>query len=431
MIILLFIYDIIFIIGLLIYLPLAFRRGKINWRALRSKFSCNLSSSKARDTIWIQAVSVGEVLVLNKIIKLLRQKTSARIVVSTTTLTGKQVADKKYSGKAEVIFFPFDITWVIKHFINKISPVLFIAVETEIWPNLYHRLNQYNIPILILNGRISDSAYLQYKKIIPITKYLLNLTYHIGAQDDFYRQRFLALGADNTRVSVTGNIKFGSLEIDEDKFDKVKQKYQPLKAGVDFLFIAASTHAPEEDNILSIYKNLSSQFKINLLLAPRHPWRASLLKEVVKKYNLTPLLVSQIKEVGVAPKNSVYILDTVGELFYFYGLADICFVGGSLTDYGGHNILEPLYFNKITLFGPHMDNFREIKDIVLGYDAAIEVEDYQDLSRQLYKLCSGNQQKEGIIRNSKKVFQSQAELVDKNIDLILTVLENEKNKTKR
>jgi len=203
MILLLFIYDIFFILTIiLIYIPQHLLRRKFSLRAFLEKFPLLPQDYKGtRSSIWIQAVSVGEVFLIKKLINQLEALPNLRIVISTTTLTGHGLANRLYSWCADIIFFPFDISFVLKKVIKKIKPKVFVAIETEIWPNLFYQLKRYNIPIVILNGRISDGAYAKYKKIRFLIKSLLAIPTFIGVQNEFYKRRFLSLGAQSNSSS--------------------------------------------------------------------------------------------------------------------------------------------------------------------------------------------------------------------------------------
>ena len=412
------VYDFIFILGFLIYLPVYIWRKKINIPAFREKLGFIRKISDT-ETIWIHTVSVGEVNLIGNLTKRLKELYNYPIVISTTTLTGNETAKKRYNSLARIIFFPLDVSFLIKKTLKIINPKIFIAVETEIWPNLYYRLNQKGIPIVIVNGRVSDKAFTKYLMIKPFIKSVINKCSHIGVQNIEYKNRFMALGAHKNKVSVSGNMKFENLLIDQNNLKKIKTEYMPiLKKGNNLLLIAASTHPPEEEIIIDIYKSISSLIKdITLLVAPRHPERVPAIENIILSRNFNPVRISNALKYPEG-KDNIFIIDTVGELLYFYNISDICFVGGSLSKDGGHNILEPIYFLKPTVFGPNMNNFRDIEEVVLKRKAAIKVNNARKLKETLFTLLKDETSRDTLRNKCFKVFENEKKSLDKNLEII-------------
>ncbi|MDD5195961.1 MAG: 3-deoxy-D-manno-octulosonic acid transferase, partial [Candidatus Omnitrophica bacterium] len=430
--ILFFIYDWIFFAALLVYLPVYASRKKITLKALREKFGLILIPKQSANCIWIQVVSVGEVILIEALIKRLREIFDCPIVISTTTLTGNKVAKEKYSSLAHIIFFPFDFSLVVTHLIRILRPKLFIAVETEIWPNLFYNLKKNNIPVLIVNGRISDKAYRRYRLIKPIIAKVLKCVSCVGAQSGFYKERFLALGCRKEKLVISGNLKFEGVSPDSDKLSLVKAKYAPiLKRENHLLLIAASTHAPEEEVILDIFSKLSDFTQnVSLLIAPRHIDRTKAIENIIHEKGFPSARISTLSSSGAqTSSNTVYILDVIGELLYFYSIADICFVGGSLARYGGHNILEPIYFSKPTIFGPFMDNFRDIEEAVLKRGAGIKANDANELKEILLRLINDNTLRDNLALRSLRIFSEERQGLEKNIEMIMRSLQKRTSKS--
>ncbi len=414
------IYDIIwlFLIGLSVSFYVFKRKFNLSVFLSRLSLAVSLRHNKEK-SIWIQAVSVGEVLAVKSLVEELKRKFPYRIVISTTTVTGKKVADRVYKGKAYIVSFPFDMTLSVRRIIDIINPKIFIAVETEFWPNLFYHLHRKKIPIVVLNGRISDEAYSRYRKIKFVTKKIFSLCSYIGVQNDLYLKRFIMLGADSGRITISGNVKFANLSVDKERLKEFQEKYVHLLRPKDkFLFIAASTHNKEEKVILDVYESLKSKIHLNLLIAPRHPERVKEVEKEVRRRGIVPLRISIVAEDRNIFDSSVFILDTVGDLFYFYYIADVCFVGGSLFNYGGHNILEPLYFSKPTLFGPYMSNFREVEEIVLKNKAALKVYNRRELEYYVEKIIFDDNLKRELANNAINIFKEQEKLIKKNIEII-------------
>ena len=413
------IYDIIFFFGLILYLPLYFWRKKINLRALIEKLGF-IGSKTSKDAIWIQVVSVGEVNLIENLLKRLKEVYDYPIVVSTTTLTGNRVAIKKYSSIAKVIFFPFDISLIIQKVIKAIKPKIFIAVETEVWPNLFYHLEKKNIPIVIINGRISDKAFDRYKSFKLFMKKFINKCDYIGVQNKIYKERFSFLGANPDKLITSGNMKFESIAVDQERLLRIKNTYtSALKRENRLVIIAASTHSPEEKMVMDTYKDIFTKERLlSLVIAPRHPQRVGLVEKIITSQGFNPVRVSKFFS-SPHSKRSVFILDTVGDLLYFYSIADICFLGGSLIPCGGHNILEPIYFLKPTLFGPYMDNFKDIESIVLEKKAGLRVDNQEELKQSLLRLIKDDDSRSNLRNRCLEVFEKEKSSLDHNLEIIV------------
>ncbi|MCM8786707.1 MAG: hypothetical protein NC935_01480 [Candidatus Omnitrophica bacterium] len=418
------IYDILFLIGFFIYLPIYILKKKINLAALKEKFG--FLKVKKQNYIWIHAVSVGEVILIQPILNRLYETFNYPLLVTTTTLAGNKLAKQKFKAFTEVVFFPYDITFVILKILKIIKPKIFIAVETELWPNLFYNLKRKKIPILIINARVSKKAFSRYRLFKPLIAKTLKRCDFIGVQNESYKEKFIDLGYFKEKLLITGNLKFESIVINKEKLTKFKQLYLPLiKADKNkSLIIAASTHYPEEEIILDIYGNILKEFKnINLMIAPRHIERVPSVEKLIFSKKFYPLRISKIKDFNyLEQKNIIYVLDVIGELIYFYSIADICFIGGSLIKFGGHNILEPIYFEKPTIFGPFMDNFKDIVDIVLEKKAGIMVKNSFELKKVILKLLLDDGLRLDFQNRCFEVFKDQRGALEKNLKIISTYL---------
>lgn len=415
------IYDMVFLLGLIIYLPFYVRRKKISLRALKQKMGfIDKTGLGLRNTIWIHVVSVGELNLIEKLAKRIHELFDYEIIITTTTLSANKLAKKKYAGFAKIFFFPFDISFVIKKIIYLFRPKILIVAETELWPNLFYRLKKKNIPIVIVNARISDRAFNRYKIIRPFMRKTLRQCNYIGAQNKTYRDRFIYLGADETRTIVSGNMKFESLDIGENQLSGLRQKYLSLlKKANSCLIVAGSTHNPEEEILLTVYKEIKESGKnVSLVIAPRHPERIPAIEKIIKSYGLSPVKLSTIDS-SEQESDKIFLLDTMGELLYFYSFSDISFVGGSLASYGGHNILEPIFFLKPTLFGPSMTNFQDIKEIILESKAGIQVKNQTELKENLLQLIDNSSMRKEISLRCAQVFEEERKSLDENLKIIL------------
>lgn len=326
--------------------------------------------------IWIHAVSVGEAMAVKGLLDELRLNyPEKKFVISTVTVTGNKIAARFAKEGDFVTYLPLDFSFIVRSVINRINPVMFIIAETEIWPNLITCLYKKNIPIVFVNGRISDKSFRGYSCVKFLLKPVLNKISLFCVQTDCDAQRFMRLGVWKDKISVTGNMKF-------DAAFGVLHKPELLQLVKEKIFVAGSTHDKEEEMVLDVYGKLRADFPgLRLLIAPRHPERASDVEKVIIKYGFSPIRISSLSKPlsNKDSENTVLILDAVGQLLSYYAAADIVFVGGSLIKKGGHNILEPASAGKPVLFGPYMFNFRDIADLFLKQKAGILVRNKEEL----------------------------------------------------
>ena len=243
---------------------------------------------------------------------------------------------------------------------------------------------------------------------------------YIGAQNETYKDRFVYLGANPQTTIVSGNMKFESLDINKDQLNHFRKKYLDLlKRENSCLIVAGSTHHPEEESLAIAYKEISALRKnVSLVIAPRHPERIPAIEKIVKSYGFSPIKLSTVSG-AIQQNNNIFLLDTMGELLYLYSFSDISFVGGSLSNYGGHNILEPIFFLKPTLFGPNMENFQDIKEIILKNKAGIQVEDQDEFKEKLLQLIDNSSLRKELSLNCAKVFEEERKSLDENLKIIL------------
>ncbi|MBS0204855.1 MAG: 3-deoxy-D-manno-octulosonic acid transferase [Planctomycetes bacterium] len=347
-----------------------------------------------RQCIWFHAVSVGEVLQLKKVL----DETAARfpeaeLFVTTTTDTGYGVACEKYPQHT-VAYFPLDFTWAVARALTSIRPDLVVLVELELWPNFIFECRRQRIPLALINGRIGEKSFRGYSRLKPVIRRVLNSLDVLAVQNDAYRDRLLALGAPAGRVVATGNIKFDRVEADRSNSAtrELRQSFgiephQPV-------FIAGSTQSPEELYALDAWRELLPEFpNLRLILVPRHKERFDEVADLVQQKGIPLLRRSELKSGHASPDSvangasvPVLLLDTLGELAACWGLADIAFVGGSLTNRGGQNMLEPAGYGAAVLFGPNTWNFKDITQALLSRDAARVVSGPAELKQSLREL---------------------------------------------
>ena len=340
-------------------------------------------------SIWIHAVSVGETLTTRALLADLKTRfPTLKIFVSTTTMTGQQVA-KKLQDVDGVFYLPYDWRWPVARTLDIVKPRLFLMMETEIWPNLLRACRARGVKTMLVNGRVSNRSYSRYRLVRPLFRRVLADVDRFCMQSEESARRIIDLGASRDAVTVTGSLKFDSLDWPGvgphgQSRDRVLRYFRvPEHRPV---VIAASTLRGEDAAALSAFRQVKATWPNALLIiAPRHPER---FDEVVRLVAQEGFRVTRRKELPIdaEPRGDVVVLDTIGELARLYQIATVVFVGGSLVDAGGHNILEPAMFGKPIVFGPHMQNFAEIAEVFLTNGAATQVRDDRELARVLPDL---------------------------------------------
>lgn len=415
-------YDVILLIFTPLYILRYLFRGRIN-RAIFQRIFINrklfLSLSSLRFVFWVHGVSVGEVSALKGFIESLRKVWPERdIIISTVTPQGRLLAEDLYKD-LRVIYLPLDLSFVVKKFISLIKPKIFISMETEIWPNLYYFLKKRGCIIIIINGRISNRSFKFYRLIKPFLKRVFTCVDFAGLQSNLAKERFSALGLKKEKMKVTGNIKFQSIEVKSSLLEEFKRRWHPRLKDKNLIIVAGSTHSPEENILLKVYRSLLGNFSsLGLILCPRHIERVNSIAKIVRRMGFLPVRVTSFED----KQNSVIILDTLGQLIYFYSLADIVFVGGSLVKFGGHNILEPAYFSKPIIFGPYMFNFQEIKEIFLEKRAAWQVRDTKELEKALRRLIEDSSLRKTLSQRAQAVIKEGPSAIEEDIEIVRSFL---------
>ncbi len=367
--------------------------------------------------IWIHCVSVGEFRAsITLIDTLIKQHPQHKILVTTTTPTGSSALKQHYKNQVLHYYFPFDLSLIVKRYIKRINPDLCILMETEIWPNLIHALKQRNIPSILINARLSRRSLEKYQKFAPklISKTLNQLTL-IATQNQNSATRFIQLGVVENKVINTGNIKFDlNPTANSATTETLKQIIGPRK-----VITFASTHAGEEAEIIKHYVKVKEQIDALLVIIPRHPERFNEVEKLAKNADLTVARRS-----NATPNNTAQILlgDSMGEMLSYFAISDIVFMGGSLNQTGGHNMLEPAAHSKAIIFGPNVFNFAEISADLLNNQASIQVQNAQALFTQIISLLGNSQQLEVLGKNAKQYFDSQKGAVKKIAKLIKNII---------
>ncbi len=392
-----FVYSLLLAIGFIALIPRflfdALRHGKYVAGFRERLGELPDLANQARPRIWIHCVSVGETQAARPLVSALRHRfPSHNIVVSTTTLTGQKLAREVLRNDAEAVFyFPFDWAWTTRRALRTIDPAAVLIMETELWPRFLHECRKRDVPVSIVNGRISDASFRRYRWIRPFIRRVVDDVNLALMQSEHDAERIRQLGLAANRVVVSGNLKFDVVE------DAGEQRLTAdFRARFHFddrqkLIIAASTHHPEERLMLDAYQTMrrlpSGQESLRLLIAPRHPERFS---EVAALLSASGLKWARRSAAPAETDGScdIVLLDTVGELRALYPLASIVFVGGSIAPTGGHNVLEPATTGACLVTGAHTSNFAAVTTALVEKQALIQLPDvsYDEVPSQLARV---------------------------------------------
>ena len=388
-------YDLILLASALVlvpyYLVRGLRYGKSR-RGIRERLGRfgpeRLAPLAGKQVFWIHAVSVGETRAAIPLVKALKADyPDCAILLSNVTETGHAIAEEVREADL-CIFFPFDLSWVVKRALRQIRPALIVIVETEIWPNFVRAAHQSRIPLVLVNGRLSDRSYPRYRRVRFLMEPLLEKFSAFCMQSELDGERVRQLGGRAGKVVVTHNLKFDmqAPAVGSDQVDVLRRTYH--LPGDCQVWVAGSTHAGEEEQILEAFLALRAVGRrLILILVPRHPERCRAVGETIQGKNLPFELRSTLSDLdrSLAP-GEVLLGDSVGEMLQFYAVADLVFVGGSLVPVGGHNVLEAALLSRPVLFGPHMHNFKEISRMLLEVSGGRQVADGAALGKAVGEL---------------------------------------------
>jgi 3-deoxy-D-manno-octulosonic-acid transferase len=376
----------------LFYLLIPFILLRLFWRGIRAPaYRCRWRERFAlyhkkfpRNVIWFHAVSVGEAEALFPLVRQIQQQhPDATLLITTTTPTGSARVKAVMPETVTHVYLPYDVPDAVYRFMHCFKPRLAVIMETEIWPNLFACCGKNNIPLYIINARLSEKSSRGYQRIPALVRPALAQVSLIATQTQEDANRFVAIGANPEKVQTLGNIKF-DVEIPSTTIEQGLQVKADL-LGDRFVWLIASTHKDEEALFLDIYKEIKQKIpKLLLVLVPRHPERFADVKKLCLQHQLS--VVMRTTGDSVNTQTDVYLVDTMGELKMLYAASDVAFIGGSMVPSGGHNILEAAAVGVPVMFGPYMDNFKEIARGVLSYNAAIQCQDKNAIVNSILTL---------------------------------------------
>jgi len=346
----------------------------------------------AEQSIWIHAVSVGEVLTARPLVSDLRARyPRLRLFLSTTTLAGQQLARRSVPDADAVFYFPFDLNIFVRRTLDLVRPRMFLMMETEIWPNLLAECRRRQVKTAVVNGRLSQRSYPRYRLVRGFMRHVLADIDRFLVQSEESARRFIDLGAEPARVTVTGSLKFDSLDqpapLGQVRARDRVLRYFRLPPGRPVI-VAGSTMRGEEADVLRAFRRVRASAPTALLvIAPRHPERFDDVHEMCRHEGFKTVRRTELP-IDAEPRADIVLLDSIGELAAVYQVATVAFVGGSLVASGGHNVLEPAVFGKPIVFGPHMENFAEIADAFVRNGAGVQVSSGAALDEALVALMT-------------------------------------------
>ena len=373
-----------------IYLAVPFAFAAVLWRGLRDRSYWQAPCERfgwgrasANGSIWLHAVSLGEVSAAAPLVRALRARhPQYPMVLTTATPTGRARAVSLFGGAVDIRFLPYDTPGAAARFLDRVRPQFGVIMETELWPNLFHECGRRGVPLLLASARLSARSVARYRRLGSLVRGIFSAAPIIAAQSREDAERFIAIGAPRAATRVVGNVKF-DVEVGADASSAGRALRVSL-GGARPIWIAGSTHAGEEEQVLAAHEELPSD--VLLLLVPRHPDRFESVGELLNRRGVKFVR----RSAGVAPDGAtrVMLVDTVGELAALYAAADAAFVGGSLVPVGGHNLLEPAALGLPVLTGPSHANGEEIARLLLAEGAALEVRDARELAAAVSRLLA-------------------------------------------
>lgn len=379
-----------------------------------------------KDAIWLHAASVGEIVATSPIVKeIKKQIPGSVIVISVVTASGYDMAKRIIPEADGIMYFPLDLPLLSTRVIRRIKPRIFMLVETELWPNFLKAARQADIPVMMVNGRISDKSVKRYRYLGRILQDMLGTLSRFCMQSPIDAQYIVGLGADPGRVTVTGNTKYDQTYTDvtaEEKKNIINQ-YGFIDQGP--VIVAGSTHKGEEEYLFTAFVHIQKTFpNIAMVIAPRDILRTDELIAMAEANGCRAIKRSKLPQ----EKHNVVILDTIGELGRVYSIGDVIYVGGSMVPHGGHNILEPAAHGKPIIVGPHMFNFKEIYALLSQRGACLTVTDQESVTAVMTDLLTNQDVAKTMSRNSRAIIDENRGAAEKNILELQNLLKKQQQK---
>jgi 3-deoxy-D-manno-octulosonic-acid transferase len=420
-----FFFNVVFLIFTVLSFPKALKRrlsnpdykGMFKRRLFCKKFKSNVSYP----VIWLNGVSVGEIVSLGPLVKeIAKAYPGIELTISTTTGTGYKRA-KALFPEHNVIAYPFDFSFIVNAFIKKINPAIFISAELDIWPNFISGCKKNNIPYVVVSGRISENSAKGYQKVRFLLRDSFESISQFLAQDKIDAQRASIVGVKEGNIQVCGNLKFDLIDLEKKELPQTLQKFE--KSGENY-FICSSTHDPEEKWLLNMLKKIDWQSNYpdwRCILVPRHPERANVVEKICSAHHFKTIKYSQLQD-GVEYHDEIVIIDKIGVLPLLYQFCDLCYIGGSLIPHGSQNMIEPAAQGIPVLMGPYLHTFREASDFLLSKNGAIKVNSIDDLQKEMLLLLANSKDRLNIGTKAKDIIAENRGVALKTYSIIEKIL---------
>ena len=381
----------------------------------------NISHKPDRKPIWVHALSVGEVISAVPFVRELKNSFRNKdIFFSVSTLTGFEIADsyvKEYVD--QIFFFPYDLVFSVKHIARKIDPGIVIIVETDIWPNFLFEMKKRNVPVFLVNTRLSKKSFSGYKRIRCFMEAIFLTFSKICTQSSEDAQRFKHLGVPDNKIITTGNFKFDQVYdlMSETQINNLKRSINILP--MQKIILAGSTHKGEESIILNAFSEIAAIYSdLVLIVAPRDPRRAESVCSIFVSAGFSAITLKNINRIRQEETVKVIVVDAIGILTKLYAVADIAFVGGSLVNCGGHNPLEPAAMSKPIIFGPYMSDFAEVSKMLVESEGAVRIQNAESLYETFASLLGNRTKCQNMGRRAFQVYSANSGAVNKTLDVL-------------
>jgi len=367
--------------------------------------------------VWIHGVSVGEVIASQPLINAMRsEQDDVEVLLTTTTTTGYQVAQHK-QPQLSVHYFPLDFSFIAQRVIRRFRPSVIVLMELELWPNFLIEASRLNVPVIVVNGRISEKSFNIYRGSWKFLARALNSIKCYSVQTQQYADRLVELGIPPETVVVTGNMKYDAV-ISSVPENPGGERTALGIAPDEIVFTAGSTHASEEEAAVDAWQaaRKAAEAPVRLIVVPRHPPRIPEVLEMLNSKGLGAVRKSRIK--GSLEKDTVIVGDTMGEMMKIYAASDIVFIGGSLIPHGGQNMIEPVACKKATLWGPHTHNFTETVEQLAEAKGGITLKDKSQLAADVARLACDDRERERLARSGYEVIRDRLGATRRNLEII-------------
>ena len=414
----------VYVSGLAVAIPYLCLRGRSTqlWEHIRRRSRGVPRREGKRPCLWIHGVSVGEVFSTRRLVeRLAAEFPDWEPVISTTTRAGLEAARKAFPH-LQVFSYPFDLSPMVRRAFERINPQLIVIAEHELWPNFLDYAGVTGVPVVLINGRLSERSEKGYRMLSRFISWPPPSIVRVCAEDETTAEGFRRLGVHPDRIRVTGNLKFDNVE-------RLNGSWRPHPRAADWILVGASTHSGEEELLLDAFEDLHrADPAARIVLAPRRVERVKELEKLVRKRGLRSRLWSERRTcngngaIAFEADHNVYLVDTVGELSRISAAADAVFVGGSLVPFGGHNVIEPASHGRPVIVGPHYHNFRQVVSAFLDREAVLIARDGDDLTQKLRLLKSDPGWAESMGARAVETISRHAGASERTLDVLRPLL---------